>query len=235
MKKTVSILIFAIILSLFSCKNEPIIKIGAKKETKKLIDWKDHWEKPIERAELLSNPNIHERIKECIKDTAIVVLTSFLLKNPNEYPNVKSLGDINNDGRNDSILIIPELYITANKSYENGASPIFTNKNIPRIRVDVSCLETEYIFPVADIDEDGVLELGKYYTSCASRFKRLELISLQNSQWKTLGAITFDTWYEKPEKEKRIRKIGLNKFQMREITSENIDDKIDIWKTFKVE
>ncbi|MCH2193704.1 hypothetical protein [Kordia sp.] len=104
---------------------------------------------------------------------------------------------------------------------------IFTDPNIPRIRVDSPCLETNYVFPVSDINEDGIMELGKYYSSCAIRFKSLELISLDQDQWKVKGKVTFDIFYEEPKKEERIEKIGLNKFRMREITSENIDDKID--------
>ncbi|AXO80992.1 hypothetical protein DZC78_11555 [Olleya aquimaris] len=227
MRKTVSIIIFVITLIFLSCKDDKNLEVGATIKNNETSNWKDYWEKPNERAELIANPIIHERIKQCLKDTSIIVLTSMILENPTNYSKVKYLGDINKDGLNDSILIIPELYITKDKSYENGASVIFTDNQIPRIKVDVSCLETEYIFRAFDIDDDGIAELGKYYTSCASRFKTLELISLKNNNWNILGQVLFDTWYENPIIEERIRKIGQNKFQMREITEE-----IDIWKTF---
>ncbi|WP_034062095.1 hypothetical protein [Lacinutrix jangbogonensis] len=89
-------------------------------------------------------------------------------------------------------------------------------------------------FSVDDINNDGINELGKYYTSCSSRFKSLELISLNQEEWKIKGRVTFDIFYKKPKKEKRIKKIELNKFQMREITSENTDNIIDIWKIFEM-
>ncbi len=235
MTKPIYIIIFTVFLVIFSCKNKIKTESKAENETVKeiIVDWKDHWEKPKEKSELLASPKVHYRIKESLRDTAIIVLTSFF-ENPDSYSTAKSIGDINNDGVNDSILVIPELYITAEGSYENGSSIIFIDKNIPRIRVDVTCLDTDYIFQVADIDEDGIVELGKYYTSCVSRFKRLELISLKNSEWEILGQVTFDISIEKPKKEERIKKISLNKFQMREIIAESNDMKTDIWKTFEI-
>ena len=149
------------------------------------------------------------------------------------YSKIKSLGDINNDGINDSILVVPELFITRENSIEDGASVIFTDKKIPRIRVDSPCLETDYIFPVSDINNDGITELGKYYSSCASRFKGLQLISLNQKEWNIKGQVTFDIFFEEPKKEERIEKIELNKFLMREITSENVNEKTDIWKIFE--
>ncbi|PQJ32567.1 hypothetical protein BST92_11805 [Nonlabens arenilitoris] len=205
-----------------------------KTEFPEFNSWRDHWENPKQKTQLLSNSKIHERIKESLNDTTIVVLTSTLIENLERYSIIKSLGDINKDGINDSIIIIPELFITKENSYENGSSAIFTDKKIPRIRVDVPCLETDYFFPVDDINNDGNTELGKYYTSCSSRFKSLELISLSQEKWKIKGRVTFDVFYEEPEKEQRIEKIERNKFRMREITSENTDNIIDTWKTFEM-
>ncbi|MFK7750809.1 MAG: hypothetical protein AB8B65_20620 [Kordia sp.] len=223
-----------LLLISFSCKNKSDEGIPVKTEITEFNSWRDHWEKPAQKAELLSNSKIHKRIKESLKDTTIVVLTSILVDNLDRYSEIKSLGDINNDGINDSILIIPELFITTNNAVEDGASVIFTDKKIPPIRVNSACLETSYIFPVSDIDNDGIIELGKYYSSCASRFKGLQLISLNQEEWKIKGQVTFDILYEEPKKEERIEKIELNKFRMREITSENADDKIDTWKVFEM-
>ena len=70
----------------------------------------DHYEKPDQKAILLKNPKVHWLIKECLKDTAIVVLTEPLLEDLEMYSKIKSLGDINNDGINDSIMVIPTLF-----------------------------------------------------------------------------------------------------------------------------
>ena len=219
---------------LLSCKKKLAHESITKTVFPEVNSWRDHWENPKQKAQLLANPNIHERIKACLKDTTIVVLTASLLEDLERYAVTKPIGDINNDGVNDSIMIIPELYITKEQGIEDGASAIFTDKNLPRIRVDVSCLEAHYFFPVADINDDGITELGQYYTSCASRFKGLKLISLDQGKWKTKGQVIFDVFYEEPKKEKRIEKVGTNKFRMREITAENTDRIIDIWKTFEM-
>jgi len=234
MKKTFSISILLLLMILLSCKNKLDKESITKKEFPDFNSWRDHWENPTEKAELLSNSKIHKRVKECLNDTSIVVLTSTLIDNLERYSKIKSLGDINKDGINDSILIIPELFITVDNVIEDGASVIFTDKKLPRIRVDSPCMETNYVFPVSDINNDGITELGKYYSSCSSRFKGLELISLNQEKWNIKGQVTFDIFFEEPKKEERIEKIGLNKFRMREITSESVDEKTDIWKIFEM-
>ena len=217
-----NIFLILIITTISSCKKE---------ET---INWKNHWENPKLKTELLNNSKIHYRIKESLKDTSIIVLTSYLKNEIENYNKLKSIGDINDDGVIDSILVIPELYIDKHGSHDNGASIIFTDKNIPRIRVNVSCVDIDFFFPVDDIDEDGLTELGQYYTSCASRFKGLRLITLKDNKWKIKEQVIFDILFESPKKEERIIKTGLNTFKMREITLENVDDKIDIWKFFEM-
>lgn len=228
-----SMLLLFTIVSL-SCENKPTDQVSAQAETREQISWRDHWEKPTQKAELLSNSKVHKRIKECLMDTSIVVLTSTLVDDLERYSKIKSLGDINNDGVYDSIIVIPELFIDEEGAIENGASAIFTNNEIPRIRVDVPCLEVDYFFPVDDINNDGLTELGKYYSSCASRFKGLELISLEQNEWKRKGQVTFDVFFDQPEKEKRIEKTGPNKFRMRKITSGYADSIIDTWETFEM-
>ncbi|WP_299782938.1 hypothetical protein [uncultured Formosa sp.] len=234
MRQAFSISILLLLLVSYSCKNISDNGITDKTEIVEFNSWRDHWENPTQKVELLSNSKIHKRIKECLNDTSIVVLTSILIDDLERYSKIKSLGDINNDGINDSILVIPELFVTKNNSVEDGASIIFTDEKIPRIRVDSPCLETSYIFPVSDINNDGITELGKYYSSCSSRFKGLELISLYQKEWNIKGQVTFDIFFEEPKKEERIEKIELNKFRMREITSENTDKTIDTWKTFEM-
>jgi hypothetical protein len=131
-------------------------------------------------------------------------------------------------------MVVPELFVTVDSSYENGTSIIFSDPSIPRIRVDQECLDLDYVFVTADIDEDKHLELGKYYTSCASRFKKIDLLSLKDNQWTSYGAVTFDKWFEDPPKEQRIRKVDKGRFEMREVT-DSAGARIDRWIRFSLQ
>lgn len=216
------ILVSSFIISFYSCKEGE-------------INWRNHWESPKIKNKLLADPTIHKRIKESLIDTSIVVLTSTFIVDTDRFTKVKSLGDINNNFINDSIMVIPELFITEEGSYENGASIIFTDASIPRIRVDVPCLDVDFIFTVDDINEDGIKELGKYSTSCASRFKGLQLITIKDEKWIIDNQVIFDVLFEEPHFSKRIEKTGLNTYKMREISLETVDTKYDIWKEFTLD
>ena len=222
--------ILTIILTLLviSCKTND------KLESTAVDNWKDRWENPKSREQILLAPTIHKRIKDCLLDTSIVVLTKSLVSDSVRLFQIKNLGDINGDNVNDSIMVIPELYITSDSSYENGTSIIFSDARIPRITVDQECLAVDFVFVAGDIDEDGIMELGKYYTTCVSRFKSLELITLKKDRWDIFGAVTYDVWFEEPPKEQRIRKIIKNEFEMRELTdSSNV--KVDRWIKFRLD
>lgn len=197
-------------------------------------NWKSNWENESDKKELFENISLLPRIKQCLEDSNIVIRTKSLLDNFDEFNKTRAIGDINNDGIIDSILVIPELYIRDDNSYEDGASIVFLNKNIPRIRIDVPCVDLDYIFMIEDIDENGINEIGQYYTSCVSRFKSLNVLALQNTDWKIKGRVTFDTWYPAPPKEERIKKISKNKLSIREITEEN-NEVIDKWMEFDFE
>lgn len=192
---------------------------------KNIVNWKYHWEDPEQKEALLANPKVHHCIKEALRDSSILVLTRSVTARVAYYSQIKSLGDINNDGVNDSIVVIPELFVTEDNSYEDGYTALFTSKEIPRIRVGTRCLGIDDLFPVADIDEDGVTELGEYANACTSRYKGLHVLTLQNNQWIEKGGVTFDTWFPNPPKEERIVKTGINTFKMREITKKEENDK----------
>jgi hypothetical protein len=199
-----------------------------------MVDWKDHWEDPNEKDSILLMEWVHPRVKQCLRDPEIVVLTGSFLSDTSRFSSFRNLGDINGDLINDSIMVVPELFITTDSSYENGTSIIFSDPLIPRIRVDQVCLNVDYVFATDDIDEDKHLELGKYYTSCVSRFKRIDLLSLKDNRWTSYGAVTFDTWFEDPPKEQRIRKTDKGKFEMREVT-DSAGGKVDRWIKFRLQ
>jgi hypothetical protein len=221
------IVILIVALLLLNCKSNKKLEVVA------INDWKDHWEDPRTRDSLLADERIHKRIKECLIDTSIVVLTRDFLVDSSRFSEIRNIGDINGDHVNDSIMIIPELYITPDSSYESGTAIVFTDPTIPRIKVDQACLAVNFIFVVGDIDEDSILELGKYYTTCVSRYKRIELFSLKKDIWKSYGAVTYDVWFEDPPKEERIRKTAKNRFEMREVT-DSANVRIDRWIEFEV-
>lgn len=72
-----------------------------------------------------------------------------------------------------------------------------------------------------DMDEDGVREVGTYFTSCASRFKTLIVYSLENDDWQEKGRSVFDIFYNHPDSTvfpNYIRKKDKGKFEMLEYT-----------------
>jgi hypothetical protein len=222
------ILPFIVIIVFSRCQPKDVV------QNNKKVDWRDHWEDPKEKDSILLMEWVHPRVKQCLKDSEIVVLTESFLSDTSRFSSLRNLGDINGDLINDSIMVVPELFITTDSSYENGTSIIFSDPLIPRIRVDQECLDVDYVFSTDDIDEDKHVELGKYYTSCVSRFKRIDLLSLKDNQWRSYGTVTFDTWFEDPPKEQRIRKTDKGKFEMREVT-DSAGAKVDRWIKFRLQ
>ena len=111
----------ASLIFIFSSRNNDNDKVPIKTKTSEYSNWKDHWENPSQKISLHTNSETHPIIKESLKDTSIIVLTATLTNGIERYSEVKSLGDLNNDGINDSILIIPELFITKENAIEEGA------------------------------------------------------------------------------------------------------------------
>jgi hypothetical protein len=92
---------------------------------------------------------------------------------------------------------------------------------------------------VGDIDEDGVAEIGQYFSSCASHYKSLYVYSLKNKRWKEIGHCVYDLYYMNIGKPFSyfVRKVSKNKFKMLEIT-DLTDDTTKIgkrnWKQFSM-
>ena len=136
-----------------------------------------------------------------------------------DFEGVKELGYLNRDKIKDSVYVLPELNII-----EDGQSYYFSDTTIPRLHTESFCCHPYNMFLVGDIDEDGISEVGLFVSACTSRYKALYVYSLKNNKWKEVGNVCFDILYEKPNKEKRVRKIGKGKFEMLEI-SDCVSDK----------
>ncbi len=184
-----------------------------------------------EKQKLLLDTSLHYRIKELLNDTSVKVLAEYLLERQDKegykiFGSLKDIGDIDNDKIRDTVIVVPELLAlkdedSDNVYYEEGASFVFTNRKLPKIKVDALCVSCDYIFPIGDIDEDGIMELGQYYSSCSSRLKVLLVLHLENGVWKEIAQCLYDTSMEVPHFSKRIKKLKRGLFQMDEITLEN--------------
>lgn len=143
----------------------------------------------------------------------------------------KKLGDLNGDGKNDSVFILPGLGWC-----EDGQSYYFTNNEIPRIPTESNCCHTESIFSIGDIDEDGGNEIAEYYSSCASNFKSINIWTLKEKKWKLVEKFRF--FYNNGKYEafkdfhKLYKKIAKNKFNFLEISDMQANGKVVMeWKT----
>lgn len=152
-----------------------------------------------------------------------------------EYLGFKNLGDINHNHRKDSVFVLNPLTLCEEK---NGQSYYFTDTTLPRLQTDSYCCHPSSIFSVDDIDEDGIDEIGQYYSSCVSRYKSLIVYSLKKGEWKQVGQCIFDLHYSEFETNYKsyVRKLKKNSFAMLEIT--DLTDKAYVgkkhWVTFKV-
>jgi hypothetical protein len=100
---------------------------------------------------------------------------------------------------------------------DGGQSYCFFDEKLPRLKTDSYCCDPENLFVVQDIDEDGIKEIGIYYSTCASRYKSLRIYSLKSGQWKEIGESDFDVLTQDPTKvqfNKLVKKISKKKFKI---------------------
>lgn len=212
-------------LMLINCqpKNHPK-QVSNSITTKDTLSVKTRWTPPDTKAKLLNDPTLQPRIKKYIVDSMVLVMADYLLENLAEFKKVKVIGDINGDKRIDSVQLMPELIYSTEYGYEEGISVVFSDPKIPRIKVNSMCVNFDFLFPVGDIDEDGWMELGQYYTSCASRYKTLVLLRCnKKNTWKEVEYCAYDTYFPEPHISTRIRKIKKNQYEMTEITDDNLE------------
>ena len=146
----------------------------------------------------------------------------------------KDLGDLNGDGKSDSVFILPGLGWC-----EEGQSYYFTDNKIPRIQTDSNCCHVESIFSIGDIDEDGGNEIAEYYSSCASNFKHIDIWTLKKNKWEFIGEFTFfynNGKYEAfKDFDKLHKKISKNKFKFLEISDRQANGELVMeWKTVTI-
>lgn len=140
------------------------------------------------------------------------------------FEGFKTIGDINGNKIPDTIFVLPPFNYC-----DDGYSYYFFDTTLPRLYTDSYCCHPYNLFPIGDIDEDGITEICIFYSSCASRFKSLIAYSLKIDKWKQIGRCTFDIGFMKPDKEKRVRKTGKGKFEMLEIVDKKENKE---WKKF---
>ncbi len=239
--------IFSItILFIFSCNQVTSVIVPMEKltefypERSKIISERDKRKRQERIIKLLNSPDINPITKKYLanKNDSMLLVFEIPILDTNEfgihYSQYKILGDINGDKRNDTLAIIPELqYYTDYETKKQeccfwGASYIFSDTTIPRIRRDCECVNLDWVFTIEDIDEDGKVELGHFVNSCSSRYKTLEVLSLKNGQWISQGDCVFDLYYsvfdETTNFRNFIRKTGKGKFEMFEQTDLVEDD-----------
>jgi hypothetical protein len=149
------------------------------------------------------------------------------------------IGDINRNGLKDSFFVlypISSCLFTGEESWD-GEAYYFTDTTLPRLQTESYCCHPSSLFHVGDIDEDGVMEIGQYFSGCVGRYKSLHVYSLKHSQWKEVGHVIYDVAYAHTAKPYAayVRKTKRNEFEMLEET-ELTDDIIakEHWIKFNI-
>ncbi|UKN02747.1 hypothetical protein K6119_04360 [Paracrocinitomix mangrovi] len=149
----------------------------------------------------------HYDLDECFPTSYDTVNTTFEAAN--------NLGKILNDDNEVYTIVLNPLNFC-----EEGQSYYFT-ADLPRLSTDSECCHPNSLFSVGDLDEDGIDEIGQYYSSCTSRYKSLKVYSLKNNAWNEIGKCTYDLAYSDfgiGEFSNYVRKLGKGVFEMLEIT-----------------
>lgn len=136
------------------------------------------------------------------------------------FEGVKYIGSIKN--KRDSVFVLNPIVLCAYKGeeYSDGQAYYFTDSSLPRLQTDSYCCHPENLFTVGDINEDGISEIGIYYSGCASRYKLLKVYTLKNNLWKEIGSCIYDLSFanqNRPFKD-YVKKTAKNTFEMLEIT-----------------
>jgi hypothetical protein len=240
-----NIVLLAILFSFFACRNE-VKKTSSVEHKSKLI--------PNKSADSILSNDIKYINDSILKGRFKLDISRYELENKKkncypfalkkeefyEYPiegdlilekQIKNIGDINADGIEDSVFILPSLGWC-----EEGQSYYFTDNNIPRIQTSSVCCHVESIFSIRDIDEDGGIEIAEYFSSCASNFKNITIRTLKNKHWKEVASFTYYISNGKYEAfkdfDKLYKKVAKKKFKFLEISDRRANGEVVMeWKT----
>lgn len=139
-----------------------------------------------------------------------------------DFEGIVSIGDINGNNIPDSVFVLEPITYCRFKNEKDfeGDAYYFTDTTLPRLQTGSECCHPKNIFLVGDIDEDGISEIGQFFSSCASHYKSLYVYSLKNKQWKEIGHSCFDLFYMDVNKpfSSWVKKTEKNKFEMLQIT-----------------
>ncbi|RWY48001.1 hypothetical protein [Mucilaginibacter gilvus] len=140
------------------------------------------------------------------------------------FEGIATVRKINGDKGRDSVVVIPPFNYC-----DEGDSYFFNDQKLPRLYTQSNCCHPNNLFVVEDIDEDGTREIGIFYSSCTSRFKALNIYSLQQNEWVKIAESTFDIFTKDPGKVKfntLVRKIKKGEFKVC-----NFNDGKTTWET----
>ncbi len=150
----------------------------------------------------------------------------FAFKNDSFEASV-NLGDLNNDKKNENVFLLPMLNYG-----EEGDAFYFYDTIFPRLETNSLCAHRENIFLLEDINEDGIKEIGLYYSACSSRYKSIQVYSLIKNEWQQIGSSVFDILTKEPnpkEFKTFVKKLSKNKFKMK-----NFEDEKTYWKNYSI-
>ena len=153
----------------------------------------------------------HYIAKYAINDSCeIITYTNNQLKS--DFEGIRKIKSIRNKNTPDSVFVMPAF-----NSCDEGESYCFFDESLPRLLTDSYCCQPDNLFVVQDIDEDGINEVGIYYSGCSGRYKSLKIYTLKNSEWKEIGTSDFDVLTQDPTKvqfDKLVKKIAKNQFSI---------------------
>jgi hypothetical protein len=148
------------------------------------------------------------------------------------------LGNIRK-GVNTSVFNLLPIAVCDSSLFTGYKDYYFTDTVLPKFPATEGCTHPHDIFRVGDIDEDGVSEIGHYYSSCVSHYKSLHVWTLRKNTWVEVGVSTFDQRfmsYDRPFSS-YVRKRGKGVFEMYEKTDLPKDPtkpRIGYWISYKM-
>lgn len=219
MNKSITIILILVILT-FSCKFKDKTNVADKKVTNNgqiykvdslttiLTSNKQYFRDSLlkEHSGIIDNYFSKYQIDTC------GMLTQHNSELKEEFEGIKIVKGIRTNKHADTVFVIPPFNYC-----DDGESYCFFDKTLPRLFTDSYCCHPDNFFVCPDIDEDGINEIGIYYSSCASRYKSLRIYSLKDEHWKEVGISAFDILTQDPEKvqfDNLVKKISKGTFKI---------------------